>query len=78
MKTKYAEDLAKEYDFETAEQYYQYIIDSVSNGQRGQAKNLFRQMENYDKERFLVDYCENCGLIGRSTKNIMIGTLLNY
>lgn len=75
---KYAEDLAKEYDFNSAEEYYQYIIDSVSNGQRQQAKDLFGRMENYDKERFLVDYCDTQGLIGRSTKNIMIGTLLNY
>ncbi len=78
MKTKYAEDLAKDYEFNTAEEYYQYIIDSLINGNREQMKDLFLKMEDYDKERFLVDFCDAAGLIGRSVKNICIGTLLKY
>ena len=78
MKTQYAEDLAKAYEFTTAEDYFQYIIDSVINGQRSQAKKLFLAMDGYDKERFLIDYCKTQGDTGESTKNICIGALLNY
>lgn len=77
MKTKYAETLAKEYDFESETDYYDYIIESVSNGQRTQAKSLFKKMKNYDRERFLVDYLDERIGIQKSTKNIMIGTLIN-
>ena len=76
--TKYAEDLAKQYDFSTDADYFQYIIDSVINGQRSQAKKLFLAMDDYDKERFLIDYCKTRGDQGESTKNVCIGALLNY
>lgn len=75
---KYAEDLAKSYDFKTAEEYFQYIVESVINGQRTQAKSLFLKMDGYDKTRFLIDYCKTQGDQGESAKNVCIQSLINY
>jgi len=72
---KYAIDLAKEYEFNTADEYYQYIIDSVINGQRQQARDLFNELKPEDQQTFLIDYCRDSEGIERSTKNICIAEL---
>ena len=53
---KFAEDLAREYDFESKEQYFEYIVDSLVNGNRSQVKELFNQMHADDKEHFLIEW----------------------
>jgi len=40
-------------EFETIEQYYEYIIESYLNGQRGQAKRLFLKGTNKQRKIFL-------------------------
>lgn len=39
-------------DFETIEDYFQYIIDSRTNGQRKQAKELFNKLSARQKLEF--------------------------
>ena len=72
---KYAETLAKEYDFETKEDYFNYIVESLINGQRQQVKNLFNAMKKDDQKEFLIDYLENDNGYQTSTKNICISEL---
>ena len=72
---KYAETLAREYDFETKEHYFEYIVESLINGQRQQVRNLFNKMNAYDQKEFLVDYLNDGIGIEKSVKNICIGEL---
>jgi hypothetical protein len=66
-------NLAKELDFESQHEYYDYIIDSMTNGQRQQARNLYRDLLKDDKERFLI-YLSH---FSRETEQEMTKTLLN-
>jgi nucleoid-associated protein YejK len=50
-----AEKLALEHDFETAEEYYDYIELSLSNGNRQQVLNLFEELDKNAKKEFM-DY----------------------
>ena len=72
---KYAEDLAKEYDFSNTNDYYQYIVDSLVNGQRSQVKSLFNQMKPEDKEYFLINFLDLSQGYHKSTLNICISEL---
>lgn len=71
---KFAEDLAKEYDFESKEQYFEYIVDSLINGNRSQVRELFNQMHADDKEYFLINWLHGSSWCN-SIKNICIGEL---
>jgi predicted site-specific integrase-resolvase len=50
----------KDYEFESIEDYYEYIVESIINGQRKQAKELVKQFSkkqmkeayNYYNDRF--------------------------
>ena len=75
MKTRYAEDLAKDYDFNSKYEYFDYIIESLINGQRPQVKELFNQMKGEDKQEFLIDYLDSDQGYHISTKNICISEL---
>ncbi|MDC7250731.1 MAG: hypothetical protein PQJ49_12510 [Sphaerochaetaceae bacterium] len=39
-----SKQLLKEYDFETIEQYFEYIVESIINGQRTQANSLLKNL----------------------------------
>ena len=75
VKQKYAIDLAKDYDFKTEDEYFNYIVDSLINGQRQQVKDLFNAMHNDSKRHFLVNYLEVSTGIQKSCLNICIGEL---
>lgn len=45
--------LAKELDFTTEMEYFQYMIDSHINGNFTQCENLFKAMKKEDKKVFL-------------------------
>ena len=75
MAKKYAETLAKEYDFETKEEYFDYIIMSLGNGQRQQVKELFNQMKSEDQQEFLTDHLDPIIGLHKSCLNICIGEL---
>lgn len=47
----------KELDFETIEEYFQYIIESTNNGQHKQSKELFKEL-SYDQKREFRDWIE--------------------
>ena len=40
----------KEYDFNTIDQYYNYICESIVNGQRQQAKALTKKLSKQQKK----------------------------
>jgi len=44
--------LIKSYDFETIEDYFNYIIDSKINGQKSQAKELYNNLSTRQKNYF--------------------------
>jgi hypothetical protein len=46
--------LAKELDFTTEQQYFEYMIDTHINGQFSQCRNLFNEMSMADKKDFLL------------------------
>jgi len=75
MKRKYAETLAKEYDFETRDEFFDYIIDSLINGNRDQVKKLFNQMKSCDQSDFLINHLDNNTGYHISCRNICIGEL---
>lgn len=50
--------LAKELDFNTSIEYFDYCIDSHINGNLGQCKNLFKAMKKEDKKE-LIQYIDN-------------------
>jgi hypothetical protein len=43
---------ANDLDFETVDEYFAYFIDSVINGQRQQAKDLYSNLSDVEKEEF--------------------------
>lgn len=73
---KYAEDLAKEYDFESENDYFNYIVESLVNGQRQQVRSLFNRMKPESQREFLIDYLEEDSGHHTSTRNICIDELL--
>lgn len=76
MKTQHAEDLAKEYGFETKEEYFDYITESAANGQRKQTKELFMQMDDHDKIEFATSYLNPMDGIEKTTLNLCITALI--
>lgn len=40
----------KDYDFKTIEDYFNYIVDSIINGQRQQAKDLIKELSKEQKK----------------------------
>lgn len=61
----------------TVNGYYQYIIDSLINGQRKQVIELFNDMHEEEQEYFLINWLENDNGYHTSCKNICIGELIN-
>jgi len=47
-----SQKLIKSYDFDTIEDYFNYIIDSKINGQRAQAKELYNTLSQTQKDSF--------------------------
>lgn len=70
---KRAHTLAKEYELgNEADFYFDYIIQSLRNGQRQQVRNLFNQMHKDDKQHFLVNYLDVKKGYEKSVLNICI------
>lgn len=46
-----------ELEFETIEQYFEYIVDSIINGQRSQANQLISDLSKKQKKDF-IDWTE--------------------
>lgn len=53
--------LAKQLDFKTPFEYFEYCVSSYINGNRTQCKRLFNDMKKEDRKRLLFtiksDYC---------------------
>ena len=76
MKTKFAQTLAREYGFNNETEYFNYIIDSLANGQAKQAKELFLKMDDSDKEWFLINHLDLSIGMHNSTLNTCIKALI--
>jgi hypothetical protein len=50
--------LIKAYGFTTDSEYFEYCINSYLNGNKQQAKELFKQMKLEDKRSFLLSFTE--------------------
>jgi hypothetical protein len=72
---KFADTLAREYELETKEDYFNIIIESLINGQRQQVRDQFNAMKGSDQQDFLIDYLKDDGSYHTSVKNICIGEL---
>jgi len=53
------EELIEEFEFETEEQFYDYIIESKINGQQSQVRQLFNYMPENNQDYFLNEYLED-------------------
>lgn len=73
---KFAETLARELELESVEEYYDYIVSSLINGNRSQVKRLFNDMRSCDQHEFLVSHLDVSVGIEKSVLNICIGELL--
>lgn len=49
--------LIQDYGFDSAEEYFEYIIESIINGQKAQARHLFHAMEKGERAEFF-DWAE--------------------
>jgi vacuolar-type H+-ATPase subunit H len=58
---------ANEMDFDTVDQYFAYFIDSVTNGQRQQAKGLYNNLSDVEKEEFEDWFEDNLNLWDHET-----------
>ena len=72
---KRASSLAKELELNSSYDYYNYIVESLINGNRSQVKELFNAMHNEDKEYFLINFIDSSQGYHVSTRNICIGEL---
>lgn len=73
---KFAETLAREYERETKEDYYEIIVESLVNGHRRQVRDQFNAMRKHDQKDFLINYLSDSGY-EKSVKNICIDELLS-
>lgn len=56
---KTAERLAKEHELGmSSEDYYNYMVDSLINGQRQQVRDLFNSMKPDSKRDFLINFLD--------------------
>ena len=68
-------DLIKEYEFETEEQFYDYIIESKINGQRSQVIELFNYLPEDNQAYFLNQYLNDNDPYHQAVKEICIKVL---
>jgi len=62
-------------DFESIDQYYEYILESVANGQRSQARKLVEKLSSEQKKdalQYLAEFGQNGCVI--ETTNIIIAS----
>lgn len=66
-------------DFEKIEDYFDYIIESKTNGQRTQARKLFKKLSNEQKKEFF-NYIETAYYYDQHDNNVvgMSAELVNY
>lgn len=45
-----SKEIIKAYEFKTIEDYFEYIVESIINGQRTQAQNLIKELSKKQKK----------------------------
>ena len=74
---KQADTLAREYEVgNDSEDFYNYIIDTLINGQRQHVRDLFNMMDKHSKSDFLINHLDNETGYHISCKNICIDELI--
>lgn len=74
---KRADTLAREYELGNEDyNFYDYIIESLINGQRQQVRDLFNKMHKDNKKDFLINYLDESIGYHKSTKNICVDELI--
>lgn len=71
---KYAEELAKDYELEEENEYgfFQYIVESLINGNPQQVKNLFNEIHKESQQDFLINFLDVKNGYHKSVLNICI------
>lgn len=69
---KTVETLAKELDFNNSTEYFDYILESVINGQRKQARDLIEAMRKGAKKTALVYFYDFSGDDVQEVKDMLI------
>lgn len=73
----HAETLSKKYDLGNNENdFYNYLIDSLINGNRSQLRNLFNEMNKDSQKTFLIYFLDVKIGYHKSALNICISELL--
>jgi len=73
---KHAEDLARDHELgKDSFDFYEYIIDSLINGQRQQVRDLFNSLKKYDQRDFLVNFIDPSIGYHKTALNICIEEL---
>jgi len=68
-----AETLAKEHELGNEKtDFYQYIIDSLKNGNREQVRSLFNEMDKHYQKDFLINFIDHNNGFHKSASNICI------
>lgn len=65
------------YEFKSIDQYFDYIVESVINGQKKQAIDLINELSNKQKKEALNYFNGFQGLFYIETRNILINQLFN-
>ena len=74
---KHAETLAKEHELgDNENDFFQYIVDSLINGQRQQVRDLFNSMKQDDQRTFLNDFLQDDNSHHTSTRKICVAELV--
>lgn len=69
--------IIKSYDFETIEDYFNYIIDSEINGNRSQVQSLIKALSNIQKANFLNWISDNFNDVENSDVDIVKKLVFN-
>lgn len=67
--------LIKSYDFETIENYFDYILESEINGQRSQVESLIKSLSKQQKKECLSHLKQFSGTDAEIVKNILTGSI---
>lgn len=68
-------ELAKELEFNSEEEYLEYIVNSYINWNKSQFRNLVLELRNINKLSSLIDYIN--GNIENETKNELVSKIAN-
>lgn len=77
MKDKTLLELAQELEFDTEEEYFEYIVLSLINGNRFQMVKLYKAMDERNRHYFINHYLDRSNGIDTLTINEIKNYIIN-